>query len=131
MMRTTLLLMGVLAGGVQFARGQAQAAPRMVSGRVFDDTTGCPLGGVQVQAVGASGRALTNPQGRYRLGGLPDGEFMLQSTRAGYRPHQTLSMTVSDSSARVDFSLLRATGDSAARVAYPPKSCQLEPADGR
>lgn len=129
MIRSTLLLMGALVGGVQFAHGQV--VPRTVSGRVFDDTTGCPLGGVQIQAVGGTGRALTNTQGRYLLASLPTGEFVLQASRAGYQPKPSLSMTVSDSSARVDFSLVRSAGDSAARIAYSRKTCQLEPADSR
>lgn len=129
MMRSTLLVMGLFLGGVQFA--PAQAVPRAVSGRVFDDTTGCPLAGVHVQAVGGSGSAVTSVQGRYRLATLPEGEFVLVASRAGYQQRQSLSMTVSDSSTRVDFSLIRASGDSAARTAYPRKTCQLEPADSR
>lgn len=127
MTRTTLLLIGALVGGTQVAEGQVAA--RAVSGRVFDDTTGCPLAGVQIQAVGGTGRALTNTQGRYRLASLPDGDVVVQAAKAGYRPIQTLPMTVADSSARADFSLIRATGDSAARAAYPRKACQLEPPD--
>jgi hypothetical protein len=127
MTRTTLLLIAVLVGGVQFAEGQA--VPRAVSGRVFDDTTGCPLAGVQIQAVGGTGRAVTNTQGRYRLAALPDGDVVVQAAKTGYRPLQTLPLTVSDSAVRADFSLIRATGDSAARAAYPRKTCQLEPVD--
>src|SRR6185312_9117334 len=113
MTRTTLLLIGALVGGTQVAEGQA--APRAVSGRVFDDTTGCPLAGVQIQAVGGTGRALTNTQGRYRLASLPDGDVVVQAAKAGYVLSRTLPMTVPDSSARADFSLLRAAGDSASR----------------
>lgn len=127
MTRTTLLLVAALVGLTQFAEGQA--VPRAVSGRVFDDTTGCPLAGAQIQAIGGSGRAVTNTQGRYRLAGLPDGDVVVQAAKAGYRPIQTLPMTVPDSSARADFSLIRAAGDSAARAAYPRKACQLEPPD--
>jgi hypothetical protein len=127
MTRITLLLLGALAGGAQFAEGQA--VPRAVSGRVFDDTTGCPLAGVQIQAAGGTGRVLTNTQGRYRLVGLPDGDVIVQAAKAGYVLSRTLPMTVPDSSARADFSLLRAVGDSASRAAYPRKACQLEPPD--
>jgi hypothetical protein len=129
MTRTALLLMGLVVGVTQFAEGQA--GPRAVSGRVFDDTTGCPLAGVRIQTVDGAGRALTNSQGRYRLASLPDGDVVVLATKAGYRPSQTLPMTVPDSSARADFSLIRATGDSASRTAYPRKACQLEPADSR
>lgn len=129
MMRATLLLIGAMAGGVQLA--QAQAVPRAVSGRVFDDTTGCPLAGAQIQVAGGASHALTNVQGRYRLDVLPEGEFVLQAAHAGYRPQQTLTMTVSDSSARVDFSLIRAPGDSTGRTSFPQKTCQLEPPDDK
>jgi hypothetical protein len=40
-------------------------------------------------------------------------------------------MTVSDSSARVDFSLIRAPGDSTGRTSFPQKTCQLEPPDDK
>jgi hypothetical protein len=129
MTRTTLLLVGLLAGGAQIAHGQG--VPRAVSGRVFDDTTGCPLASVQIQAVGGTSRTTTNVQGRYRLASVPDGEVIIQAARAGYRTQQSLPMAVSDSSARIDFSLVRANGDSTSRVAYPRKTCQLEPADSR
>ena len=129
MTRSTLLLIGLVAGAAQL--GQPQGPPRAVSGRIFDDTTGCPLAGVQVQAVGASGRAATNPQGRYRLTDLPAGDVVVQAVRAGYRTQRSLPTTVTDSSARIDFSLVRATGDSAAHAVYPRRTCQLEPADSR
>jgi len=129
MLRTTWLVAGALAGVVHLASGQG--ASRTVSGRVFDDTTGCPLRGVQIHPVGSAARALTDLQGRYRLGGLPDGSFVLEAVRAGYRSHQTLPMSVSDSSERVDFSLVRAPADSAGRTVYPRKACQLEPPDDR
>ena len=127
MTRATLLLLGGLAIGAGLAGGQG--VPRAVSGRVFDDTTGCPLAGVQVQATGGTGHALTNVQGRYRLTSLPEGDVVIQASRAGYRTQQTLPTTVSDSSARIDFSLVRA--DSSRGVAYPRKACQLEPSDGK
>ena len=107
----------------------AQDASRAVSGRVFDDTTGCPVAGVMLQATGGSARALTNTQGRYRLASLPAGDVVVQATKAGYRTAQSLPTTVSDSSARIDFSLIRTLGDSGARAAYPRKACQLEPPD--
>src|SRR5690242_4339698 len=99
MTRATMLCMGVLAVGAGLAAGQG--IPRAVSGRVFDDITGCPLAGVQIQAAGGTGHALTNTQGRYRLANLPDGDVVLQASRTGYSTQQTLPTTVSDSSARI------------------------------
>lgn len=127
MLRTSVLIMAALVGGVSVA--SAQDASRAVSGRVFDDTTGCPVAGVALQAAGGSSRALTNTQGRYRLTSLPAGDVVVQASKAGYRTAQSLPTTVSDSSVRIDFSLIRALGDSAARAGYPRKACQLEPPD--
>lgn len=79
--------------------------------------------------MSTSSHAVTNPRGRYRLSGIPGGEIVLQASRSGYRAQQTLPLTVSDSSVRIDFTLTRAIGDSASRAVYPPKPCHLEPAD--
>ncbi|MGH7523006.1 MAG: carboxypeptidase regulatory-like domain-containing protein [Gemmatimonadales bacterium] len=127
MLRTSVLVMMALVGGIAVA--SAQDASRAVSGRVFDDTTGCPVAGVVLQATGGTARALTNTQGRYRLMSLPAGDVVVQATKAGYRTKQSLPTTVTDSSARIDFSLIRTPGDSGGRAGYPRKACQLEPPD--
>ena len=127
MLRTSVLVMVALLGGISVA--SAQDASRAVSGRVFDDTTGCPVAGVVLQAAGGSSRAMTNTQGRYRLTSLPAGDVVVQATKAGYRTQQSLPTTVSDSSVRIDFSLIRSFGDSSTRAGYPKKACQLEPPD--
>ncbi len=126
MTRTALLLAGFLTLGMSAA--QAQNVPRAVSGRIFDDSTGCPLRGVQVVA-GAGVHVLTDVQGRYRLGNPPSGAFTLSALLRGYRPNNVDSLVVSDSSSRVDFSLLRSPADSAKGTVYPPKTCRLEPRD--
>ncbi len=108
---------------------QAQNVPRAVSGRIFDDITGCPLGGVQVTAVGAATHVLTDVQGRYRMANPPSGAFTLQALLRGYQPNNTDGLIVSDSSSRVDFSLVRAPADSVKGTVYPARTCRLEPRD--
>ena len=133
MKRATL----VLAGLVTFAAAAAgaQDVPRVVSGRIFDDTTGCPLKGVRVNASDgntenmATAFALTDANGRYRMGKLPPGSMTLAAVLAGYQIEYVRNLVVSDSYVRVDFSLIRAAGDSAAKAGYPKKACRLEPRD--
>ncbi|HEY3935394.1 MAG TPA: carboxypeptidase-like regulatory domain-containing protein [Gemmatimonadales bacterium] len=124
MSRLTILILALAIAVPAIARGQA--APRQVSGRVFDDTTGCPLRGVQIQASNSTMHVLTDANGRYRMANPPATSFSLMAAFRGYQSRQSDTMTVTDDSARVDFSLLRAGGDSS-RVAYPRRACQLEP----
>ena len=126
MTRTTLLLAGLLTLGTSAA--QAQGVPRVVSGRIFDDSTGCPLRAVQVAAAPGV-HVLTDVQGRYRMGNLPSGAFTLTALLRGYQPNNVDSLVVSDSSTRVDFSLIRAAADSVKGTEYPPRTCRLEPRD--
>ena len=114
---------------VAIASGARAQQPLVVSGRVFDDTTGCPLGNANIHVIGGPAQAMTNTQGRYRLTGLPTTSFVLEATHVGYQPARTLNMMPTDSSARADFSLIRAVGDSARPQAYPKARCHLEPRD--
>lgn len=119
----------ILATGLVFAAGTAHAQARVVSGRVFDDTTGCPLAKAQITVAGdKSARAVTNGQGRYTLANAPASPFTLQAWAPGYQAKHTDSVTVTDASARVDFSLLRSGSDNA-KVHYPAARCHLEPAN--
>jgi hypothetical protein len=127
MTRVTLLLAGLMVCSATIA--PAQGVPRMVSGRIFDDSTGCPLRSVQVTAVGSTTHVATDANGRYRLSDPPTGSFTLQAALSGYQLNSAPAVVVSDSLARVDFSLVRAAGDGAAKTAYPTKACRLEPRD--
>ena len=126
MKRTTLLVLVLVAGTTRFAH--AQEVPRMVSGRVFDDTTGCPLRGVAVAVQSASAKTVTDANGRYYLKGLPITSFTLQASLVGYVTANSDNIMVSDSAARVDFSLVRALSDLNAKpvVRYPSLKCVLD-----
>ena len=129
MNRATVVLAGLMI--VAATAASAQDVPRIVSGRVFDDTTGCPLRGVAVAAQGSPAKTVTDANGRYYLKGLPTNPFTLQAALAGYATASNESLVVNDSSARVDFSLLRALTDMSAKpaVRYPSMKCVLDRKD--
>jgi hypothetical protein len=127
-MKQGLILAALLVGVIPAARAQSSGGT-MVSGRVFDDTTGCPLKGVRIAIPGAANHVVSDANGRYRMANPPSAPFTLQAMLPGYQSRQVDSVAVSDSTARVDFSLLRAWGDSTRHAArYPASQCHLEPA---
>lgn len=83
----------------------AAVALASVTGVVTDKTTGQPLPGVSITAVASqkSVRAVTDAQGRFTLGRIPDGTYTLHLSShdvppqtfhvrvAGRSPHLTLS----------------------------------------
>jgi Carboxypeptidase regulatory-like domain len=130
MKRFALLAVLFLFGGSWRLGAQAGGAP-MVSGRVFDDTTGCPLRGVALSAVGATAKTLTDANGRYYLRAVPTAPFTLQAGLAGYATQTVAGLLVGDSTARVDFSLPRDMRDAGAKppVRYPSMQCVLDRKD--
>ncbi len=125
-----LILMMALVVGVS-ATASAQGGSPMVSGRVFDDTTGCPLRGVAISAVSSPAHTMTDANGRYYLKGVPTTPFTLQAMLAGYVMAGTDNVVASDSSVRVDFSLLRAMRDTTMKPKphYPSMKCVLDVKD--
>jgi TonB-linked SusC/RagA family outer membrane protein len=80
---------------------QAQTPAPRGTGRVtgtVTETGGQPLGNVQVQLVGTQLGALTGPDGRFTITGVPAGTFTLRAQRIGYAP-LTRSVTVADGQA--------------------------------
>lgn len=129
-MKRLVLMMALLVGWSATASAQGGGAP-MVSGRIFDDTTGCPLRGVSVTAVSSTARTMTDANGRYYLKGVPTTPFTLQAMLAGYVTAGNDNVIVSDSSVRVDFSLLRTVSDTSAKPKphYPTMKCVLDVKD--
>jgi hypothetical protein len=79
-------------GGSQFllllnrSQGEDQGEPGAIEGQVLDDS-GRALADVDVSIVGQDReRALTNPQGRYRLPRLEPGLVQVRFARLGYAP---------------------------------------------
>src|SRR4051812_32333681 len=98
--------MALLLGGTSLASAQG-----MVSGRIFDDPTSCPLRAAVINVVGSPARTMTDAQGRSPLGGFPATAFTLQVALNGYVTATTENVIATDTATRVDFSLERATAD--------------------
>lgn len=64
----------------------AQRATLIVQGTVVDSATGAPLGGVSLELLGTSVRAVAQSDGagRFRIGGLRPGGYTLVVRRIGY-----------------------------------------------
>jgi hypothetical protein len=122
---TPLLAAGALIVGAQAAHAQA-ATSNQISGRVFDDSTGCPLAHAQVSVLGGTLHTTTNQQGRYYLPKSSPQMVSLQAMLSGYASKQTDSISPGDEGARVDFSLERSPMANA-RTHYPSAQCHLEP----
>jgi hypothetical protein len=58
----------------------------VLTGTVREDSTGRPLGGVEVLVTGSNLRTVTNAAGRYSLDGLPKGRRIVLFRSLGYRP---------------------------------------------
>jgi hypothetical protein len=127
-MKRTMLVLGGLLLTVATA-AQAQDGPRKISGRVFDDSSGCPLRGVRLAPTGSKQSTLTDANGRYRLLSPPVDTFSLQASMRGWATEFSPGLMVTDSSARVDFSLARQPADSVSGTVYPPRACHLQPRD--
>ena len=127
---TSFFAIALMAGAVSGAAAQGSTG-LMVSGRVFDDTTGCPLRGVVLTAVGATAKTMTDANGRYYLHAVPSSPFALQAMLAGYATQSATNLVVSDTAARVDFSLRRDSSDlnQKPKVRYPSMRCVLDRRD--
>jgi TonB-linked SusC/RagA family outer membrane protein len=78
-----------------------------VTGRIIAADTGQPLGAVRVQVVGTNLGAITNPDGRFEIRNVPEGEVELQVQSLGF-VSVTRTVTVPPGgSVSVDFQLAR------------------------
>lgn len=127
--RALLLFAGLVLSGTSAAQGQGVTT--MVSGRIFDDITSCPLRGVVLTASGSAVRTQTDAQGRYWFKGVPATAFTLQAALPGYQSQSADNVVATDTATRVDFSLERAPTDSSTkvRVRYPTMKCILDRRD--
>ncbi len=71
------LTLPVLAAG--------QAAGGVIAGAVAD-SSGLPIAGAEVRALGTVLKSRTDERGEFRLVGLPPGESLLEARRLGFRP---------------------------------------------
>lgn len=64
--------------------GDARAQNETVAGVVVSVGTAEPIANAQVGVAGGTARALTDSEGRFRLTGVPAGQFTLEARRIGY-----------------------------------------------
>ena len=93
----TLALAAILPGSAR-----AQSAP-WVSG-VVSDSTGIPIAGAEVEALGSSLRARTGESGKFRIDGVPAGQAVIVARRLGFRP-ETLTVAAAAGGASISFAL--------------------------
>jgi TonB-linked SusC/RagA family outer membrane protein len=86
-------------------RGAPVVLLSSVTGTVTDSRSGQPLPGVQVSIVGTTVGALTDAQGRYRIGNAPPGPVRLRARLLGYAAVER-AMNLEDGRAHaLDFAL--------------------------
>jgi lysophospholipase L1-like esterase len=72
----------------------AARAPGAVSGYVQDEVTGRPVAGATVSVDGTDLGVLTDEAGRFRIGSVPTGAWVLIVQRLGYRPLRLTDVVV-------------------------------------
>lgn len=72
----------------------AQGPVGKIVGTVADDETGNAVVGAQVSVVGTRYGALTDPQGRFVIEGVPEGTYELRASHVGFRPVRLGEVTV-------------------------------------
>lgn len=74
----------ILAAGPARAQADSPADRVTVTGRVLDRTTGQPLSGVRVAFEALQRSAVTTPDGRFQIAGVPEGTWLASVYRIGY-----------------------------------------------
>ncbi|NUQ21341.1 MAG: TonB-dependent receptor plug domain-containing protein, partial [Gemmatimonadaceae bacterium] len=100
------IVRGVLALSVSIAAARAaraQGSTATVSGMV-NDSSGAPIAGAEVAALGTSLRTRGGERGEYALVGVAFGEALLEARRLGFRP-ETLRVVVADGGTSASFTL--------------------------
>ena len=99
-MLSALLFLAAFAPSLGRAQGTG-----VIAGRVTDASTQNPLPSVQVQLVGTTRGAVTGDDGRFRIAGLPAGQYQVRVLRVGYQS-STRTVALADAgSSELAFSL--------------------------
>ena len=78
-----------------------------VVGQVSDSVNGLPIGGATVSIDGGQHSVVSDPTGRYRVGGLAAGIHTVRARFIGYRPKRVRVTVLSGQDATVNISLAR------------------------
>jgi TonB-linked SusC/RagA family outer membrane protein len=91
------------AGAVLLVRRREQTG--RIVGVVVDGGTGTPIMSAQVVVRGTKYGALTGADGRYIIGNVPTGSYVVEATSIGYAPLRQEGVQLAGGEVRVDFSL--------------------------
>lgn len=112
------------------ARGQAAAAPGVVSGRVVSGASGRPITGASVNVTGSAAAGTSDLNGEFRLGDVPAGEQTVEVSREGFQPTVVTGVQVQPGEVtRVDVVLPPAIEDVIQMDAYTVSAEVLESSD--
>lgn len=87
------------------APGAAQAQQGAVAGRVAESGSNRALASAQVVIVGTGRGTITDTEGRYRIGGIPAGDYQLRVVTLGYESQVKPVTVAAGATASVDFTL--------------------------
>lgn len=99
------LIIAAALGAAELAPSTAAAQSGAVTGRVVEAETGRPLGDVQIFLQGTTRGAVTDADGRYRIGGVPAGRRVVVAERIGYRAVRRPVQIDAGDSLALDFEL--------------------------
>jgi hypothetical protein len=102
---TRFVLAWLLVGTVTAPLEAQAAAPRGVIDGIVTDTTLVPLEGATAEILASSMKVRTGENGRFRMLGLPDGQYLIVIRRLGYSPFSTLVVVHGADTARTAFML--------------------------
>lgn len=83
---------------------------------VVRDSARAPVAGVDVIAVPGGGRARTDAEGRYSMGGVDNGAYTVMARRIGYAPEQWDVKLTSNGRVEINFTMTRRSDLDTVRV---------------
>jgi TonB-linked SusC/RagA family outer membrane protein len=106
LVRTGLSLVASIAMFLALTPAQASAQQQAaITGSVLDAVSRAPIVATQVQIVGTTRGTTTGDDGRFRIAGLPAGQYQVRVLRIGYQASTRLVTLGADATANEEFLL--------------------------
>jgi hypothetical protein len=96
----------LISGATQLAHAQVRSAPATIDG-VVTDTGLVSLAGATASILGSTIQVVTGTNGRFRIVGLPAGQYILVVRHLGYAPTSTALQAAPGDTLRMSFALTR------------------------
>jgi Spy/CpxP family protein refolding chaperone len=109
-----------LAGAMMIATSVASAQTGNLTGTVLDRATRRPLDNVSVVVVGTLNGTMTKANGTYTILGVPQGSYIVEAKRVGYRTVRAEGVTVNANARRTQDFELDMTHEVRAEPVPPP-----------